>query len=135
MADHMTQPLDELANDILSDGVVDADEVKKIRERVFADKVVDREEADFLFKINDGVSGKDNDPGWKDLMVEAISAHVLHDETTPNEVDDDEAAWLISKIEGDEQVDDIEKAILSEIKAKATSLADALKSKMDAWGV
>jgi TPP-dependent pyruvate/acetoin dehydrogenase alpha subunit len=87
----MTKPLGEFAKEILEDGIIDAEEVKKIRERIYADNVIDKEEADFLFELNDAVSGKENDPSWKDLFVEALSDYVLKDEVSPGEVDDDEA--------------------------------------------
>lgn len=119
MQDHMTKPLAELATDVLADGVIDADEVAKIRERLYADGVVDREEADFLFQLNDGASGKKNDPSWKAFFVEALTGHVLKDEKSPDVLDEDEAKYLIKKIETDEQVDDVELELLVNIAAKA----------------
>lgn len=121
MSNHMTKPLNDLASDIIADGIVDAEEVKKIRERLYADGIIDREEADFLFTINDAVSGANNDPSWKDFFVEAISNYVLKDEVSPNEIDEDEAQYLISKIQADENVDDIEMATLAHIIATAKS--------------
>ena len=115
---HVTQPLAELAKEIIADGVVDAEEVAKMRERLYADNVIDREEADFLFAVDDAVTGNKNDPGWKDLFVEALISHVLEDETSPGEVDDAEADYLISKIRADQQVDDLELALLVNIVAK-----------------
>jgi hypothetical protein len=112
--------LAELKTSVLEDGTVDAAEVAQIREAIFDDGIVDREEADFLFEINDAVSGKENDAGWQTLFVEGISKHVLEDETSPGVIDNDEAAYLKEKIHGDGQVDDAEKALLSEIKDKAT---------------
>jgi hypothetical protein len=134
MADHMTQPLEELKKDIIADGVVDAEEVKKMRERLYADDIIDREEAEFLFAVNDAVSGNDNDPSWQTLFVEAISDHVLKDETSPNEVDEDEAQWLIERIQADQQVDAIEKALLENLQAKAASLAPSLKKFIASLG-
>ena len=128
MSDHMTQPLDELAKDILEDGVIDADEVLRIRERIYADGVIDAEEADFLFELNDGASGAANDPGWKELFVEALSDHVLKDETSPGEIDADEAAYLIGKITADEQVDDAELALLVNIVANSTKCTDSFNA-------
>jgi len=119
MTDYMNAPLGELAKDIIDDGIVDADEVKGIRERLYADGVIDREEADFLFEINDAVSGNANDPGWESLFVEALTKHVLDDEVSPGEVDDDETAYLVSKIQADGKVDDIELALLVNIVATA----------------
>ncbi len=115
---HMTMALEKLAKGIVADGVVDADEIAKMRERLYADNVIDREEADFLFAVNDGVSGNANDPGRKDLFVEALTSHVLEDETSPGEIDDDETEYLISKLEADGKVDGIELALLVNIVAK-----------------
>jgi len=127
MSDHLTKPLAELADDITADGVVDADEVRKIRERIFADNVIDREEADFLFAINDVVSGKENDPGWTTLFVEALTQHVLDDEVSPGEVDEDEMKYLISKIQADEKVDDVELSLLVNIIVTAKRTTESLQ--------
>ena len=128
MSDHMTKPLSELLADIVEDGIVDVDEVVRIRERLYADGIIDREEADFLFGVNDAVSGNDNDPGWQTLFVEALTNHVLEDEISPGEVDDDETEYLISKIEADDRVDDVELALLVNIIAQATKTTDKLQA-------
>lgn len=120
MVDHMTASLEEFASEVLEDGIIDSDEIAKIRERLYDDGIIDREEADFLFALNDGVSGNDNDPGWTDLFVEAISDHVLKDDESPGVIDEDEASHLIKKIEGDGQVDATELALLVNITANAT---------------
>ena len=62
MTDHMTQPLPALRDAIIADGVVDAAEAEKLRERLYADGAIDQAEANFLFDINDAVSGNANDP-------------------------------------------------------------------------
>jgi hypothetical protein len=128
MKDHMTAPLSELKAQILEDGIVDAQEVAQMKERLYADGVIDREEADFLFAINDAVSGKDNDASWQTLFVEAITAHVLEDEESPGEIDEDEAAWLVQNIQADGQVDAIEKALIENILAKAKSVPDSVRN-------
>ncbi len=128
MTEHMTKPLDELAADILADGVIDADEVGRIRERVYADGVIDRDEAEFLFKLNDGASDADNDAGWEALFVEAISDYVLKDEISPGEIDEDEAAYLIEKIKADAKVDKAELALLTNITANATKCPESFNA-------
>ena len=119
MTDYINTPLNILIKDIMADGVVDAAEVAGMRKRLYADGVIDREEADFLFAVNDAVSGHKNAPGWKKLFVEALTDYVLCDEVSPGVVDDKEAAYLIAKIKGDKQVDDLELALLVNITAKA----------------
>ena len=93
--------LEDFASEILEDGVIDADEVKAIKQRLYEDGVIDREEADFLFTLNDGVSGKANHESWKSFFIEAITDHVLDDDETPGVIDQDEATYLIDKIKGD----------------------------------
>jgi hypothetical protein len=127
MPDYMNASLDVLAKDIIDDGIVDADEVEGLRKRIYADGVVDREEADFLFLVNDAVSGNNNDLGWKDLFVDALTKYVLDDEVSPGVVDEDEAEYLISKIEADGTVDEIELALFVNIMATAKSTAEKLQ--------
>ena len=121
---------DALKAKILEDGIIDADEVALLRKEIYADGVVDREEADFLFALNDATSGKANHPSWKEFFVEAITSHLLQDEKSPGSVDDAEADWLIARIEKDGVYDDNEKALLRNLKAKATSVAAKLKAKL-----
>ena len=111
--------LDELEKELLADGIIDASEVKELEKVLYADGVIDKEEADFLFELNNAVSGKDNAPEWKAFFVKAITSFVVEDETSPGEIDDDEAKYLYDQIKGDGQIDDIEKALLENIKAKS----------------
>lgn len=144
MSDHMTQSLDDFTTAILDDGVIDSDEVAKIKERLYEDGVIDREEADFLFALNDAVSVKENDPSWSDFFVEAISDHVLKDDESPGSIDEDEAAYLIEKIKGDGSVDAVELSLLVNISANSTSenpesfnnfVLDSLKEAIIADGI
>ena len=120
--------LDQLKKDLLADGIIDSDEVKTIKKVIYEDGKIDKDEADFLFELNDAVSGKDNAPEWKNLFVDAITAFVLEDEVSPNEIDDDEAEYLYDQIKGDGQVDEIERALLENIKAKAKNFPEILAS-------
>ena len=111
--------LDELKRELLADGIIDADEVKELEAVLYEDGVIDKDEADFLFDLNDAVTGKANDPSWEDFFIKAITSFVLDDETSPGEIDDDEAKYLYDQIKGDGQIDDVEKALLENIKSKS----------------
>ena len=119
---------EQLKKELLADGIIDSEEVKTIKAVIYEDGKIDKDEADFLFELNDAVSGKENAPEWKDLFVDAITAFVLEDEVSPNEIDDDEAEYLYNQIKGDGQVDDTERALLENIKAKAKSFPEKLAS-------
>ena len=118
--------LSELKNSILADGVIDAEEVKQLREVLYADGKIDKEEAEFLFELNDAVSGKENHPSWDMLFIEAITSFLLEDETSPGEIDDDEAKWLLDKIQGDGQIDGVERVLLENLKAKSKNFPKML---------
>ena len=118
--------LNELKADLLADGIIDADEVARLKEVLYEDGVIDKEEADFLFEINDAVTGKDNDPAWETFFIQAIADFLLKDEVSPGEIDADEAAWLVEKIGADGQVDGTEKALLEKLQKEAKSFPETL---------
>ena len=113
--------LQEFKAELLADGVIDAEEVAKLKEVLYADGIIDKEEADFLFELNDAVTGKANDASWEAFFIQAIADFLLKDEVSPGEIDENEAAWLVEKIGADGQVDGTEKALLEKLKAEAKS--------------
>jgi uncharacterized tellurite resistance protein B-like protein len=114
--------LQELKKSILADGVIDEAEVKQLREVLYADGKIDKEEAEFLFELNDAVSGKANHSSWETLFVEAISAYLLEDGV----IDASEAQWLLVKIQGDGQLDKTEKKLLANLKSKVSNFPSIL---------
>lgn len=119
--------LEELKKELLEDGIIDAQEVATLEEVVFEDGVVDKEEADFLFDLNNAVSGNNNAPEWKDFFVKAITSFVLDDDKSNGEIDDDEAKYLYDQIKSDGKIDEIEKALLENIKAKSRNFPSLLE--------
>jgi uncharacterized tellurite resistance protein B-like protein len=117
--------LEELKARVLEDGKIDAAEVEEIRDVIFADEKIDKEEADMLFAINDAVTDADNTPEWRKLFVEAITSYVLEDENTPGVVDQEEGKYLYDKIAGDGALDETEQALLRNIREKATEIDSA----------
>ena len=126
---HMT--LQQLKNELLADGKIDAEEVNKLREVLYADGKIDQEEADFIFEINDAVSGKKNAPAWNQFFVQAISDFLLNDEKSPGVIDEEEGKWLIEKIGADGQVDGVEKELILNLKKKAKSMPSFALSLID----
>lgn len=120
--------LDQLKKELLADGIIDAAEVQELEAVLFADGKIDEDEADFLFDLNNAVSGKENHSSWETLFIRGISSFLLEDENSPNEIDNKEAEWLYSKIKGDGQIDDIEKKLLLSLKKDAKNFPDNLAS-------
>lgn len=116
--------MEELIKSILADEKIDAAEVKKLRETLYEDGVIDKEEAEAIFKLND--EAKEKDPSFKDLFVEVISDFLLEDD----ELDEEEIAWLKEKILKDGEVDENEKALLEALAAKV-DLPEELAALID----
>jgi hypothetical protein len=123
--------LEQLKNELLADGIIDANEVTELKEILYADGKIDKEEADLLFQINNAVSGKENDSSWESLFIDAITSYLIDDENSPGEIDSDEADWLFEKVKGDGQIDSIEKNLLLNIKRKAKSFPSNLESLLN----
>jgi hypothetical protein len=119
-----------LREKLTADGLIDAEEVKLLRRVLFADGIIDREEADLLFDLNDATSGAKNDPSWQALFVEALTAHLLEDKTSPGEIDNAEADWLIARIVKDGVFDDNEKALIQNLKMEAKKISPRLLGKI-----
>lgn len=118
--------LNDLKKSIIANGIIDEIEVKQLREILFADGAIDKDEAEFIFEMNDAVSGKENHSSWKMLFVDAITSFILEDEESPGVVDEGEANWLLNKIQGDGKLDDIELALMNNLKTKAKYLPQSL---------
>jgi hypothetical protein len=121
MNNHMELSLFALAQKITQDGVVDGFEVQVIRERVYENKVIDRDEADFFFKVNDTVTGIKNDAFWGSLFVDALTDHFLNDTKSPGSIDIPEGQYLLRKISKDRKINDLELRLLVNIISKAQS--------------
>jgi hypothetical protein len=120
--DYADARFEDILADVIADGIVDADEVSKLDARIFDDGIVDEDEADFMFKLNDAVSGNTNCPEYKAFFVKVIAAFVLEDEKTPGAIDDDEANYIVTKMLGDGTVDEAEQALIDYLKENATDL-------------
>jgi hypothetical protein len=123
--------LESLKKEVLEDGIIDYSEVQEIEELIYADGKIDKEEADFLFDLNDAVSGKENDKSWETLFIKAITAFVLEDDISAGEIDDDEVAYLKAKIEGDGVIDATEKKLLLHLKTTTGSLHKDLQALLN----
>lgn len=119
--------LQELKNELLADGVIDANEAKELETLLFVDGRIDSEEANFIFELNDVVSGKSNDVAWNKLFVKAITSYLLDDEDSLGKIDEAEADWLHNKVKGDGQIDGLEKELLLHLKSQAKNFPAKLE--------
>lgn len=133
--DHqMNSSLSKLAEGAISSGRITPEEVKALRRGIFSEEqiaghmfdegMVDRDEAELLFRINDAVCDGTSDHSWSDLFVEAVTSHVLKDEMSAGALDEEEARFLIARIEKDGKIDAAELELLVNISATVATAPD-----------
>ena len=92
-----------LVDDIIAKGSVSADDVLSLRQTMFKDGLIDRAEAEQVFRIDAACAEKD--PEWSAFFVDALTDHVVWKVEPKKYVTDEKADFLISHILRDGRVD------------------------------
>lgn len=114
---------------ILADGHIDSEKTANIRTEIYSEEgdggsAVTAGEMRQLFELKDNADSYVAEFG--DLVVQAAIDYALNDPDTPGVVDAEEAALLNELIMGDGEIDDVERRILTAIRAQATSVHPSL---------
>lgn len=129
------ETLNGLVQAIIEDGKIDADEIQQLKDNLYTDGTIDRDELDAVFQINDAVSDNaENDPSWPNEFARIVADGVLKDENSPGVIDSEEATYLTEKIMADGGVDTAEKAALQLIRTEATSIVPEFDEAMKGVG-
>src|SRR5437868_14006447 len=99
--------------DILANGKVEGPEMEQLRQVLYADGKIDRQEADFLVELHKRVQRVS--PGFEQFFYKAIKDHILAD----GAVSVEETAWLRQMLFADGKIDDHERKFLRELKGEA----------------
>src|SRR5688572_23719488 len=99
----MTMQFADIARQAAADGVVSPQEVLALRRAGWADGAMKPDEAEALVALNDALAERSAD--WCDFFVEAIGEYVVNGTEPKGYVSDDNADWLISRLDRDGQVD------------------------------
>ncbi|NQX95806.1 MAG: hypothetical protein HRT64_12965 [Erythrobacter sp.] len=99
----MTTHFIDLAQRAAADGSVSSDEVLALRQQGWGDGVIHRDEAEALFALNDALDDRSDE--WCDFFVEAIGEFVLNGTAPRLQCSEDEAEWLIARVDHDGKVE------------------------------
>lgn len=105
--------LRKLMNDILANGKVEGNEVELLRQELYADGKITRQEADFLAELHKRVQRQS--PGFENFYFQAIKDYVLADGT----IDAEETEWLRQMIAHDGRLSPKEIQFLHQLKGEA----------------
>ena len=98
----MSQDVEALAVKITSLGSLSEADARAIARSVYQDGIVQREEAERLFEINNALA--DSDPTWDRQFVETIKDFLVTVEAPEGWVTEEEGQWLVQQINQDGQV-------------------------------
>ena len=123
----MTMHFSDIARQAAADGAITSDEILALRREGWGDGRITAGEADAIFAINDALAERSAD--WCDFFVEAIGEYVLNAWEPKGYVTDEQAAWLIGKIEADGKLDSVvELEILLRLLERAANVPETLKA-------
>lgn len=123
----MTMHFRALADQAVLDGAVSAEEVLSLRGSGWNDGVIDRDEADALFELNNRLGNSSAE--WTDFFVEAISEFVFANSSLAGHVDAEGADWLIEQFEADGRLETMaELELLERLFERAQSVPASLQA-------
>ncbi len=109
-----------ICEQVIIDGVVSSDEVSRLSQYVDADRVVGREEAEWLLRVNAATRhNRKNCTEWPDFFISTITRFIVFDMNTSGEVASDEAAWLLGHFPAGESLSETECGLFREIRRMA----------------
>lgn len=125
------QTLNELKKQLIADGVLSDSDIARLRTALMdgEDGGMTMEKGNFMFALKDNINENRTTSAFKELFIDSITALLLEDETSPGEIDEDEAKWLRAKIQSKGYQDKFDKALLDNIKSKSINFPEILNYK------
>lgn len=123
----MTMHFAQIARQAAADRAVTAEEILALRQAGWADGAMTAEEVEAIFALNDSLV--EPTPDWSDFFVEAIGEYLLNGTPPKGYVSDDNAAWLIARIDRDGALQGMtELELLARVLERGTNAPDRLKA-------
>jgi hypothetical protein len=123
----MTMQFADLARQAAAEGAVSVEDILALRRAGWADGTMKPHEVDALFALNDALVEPSAE--WSDFFVEAIGELVVNGSPPRGYVSDDNARWLIDRIDRDGALQGMtELELLVRVLERATNSPAALKA-------
>ena len=123
----MTMHFAQIARQAADDGAITAEEILALRRAGWADGTMTPEEAEAVFVLNDALGEPSAE--WSDFFVEAIGEFVINGTVPKGYVSEDNAAWLIARIDRDGALQGMtELELLVRVLERGANAPDRLKA-------
>jgi len=120
----------DLSNDIIARGEVTSADILALRQDIFGEVAVTRDEAEALFRIDEGTERRVAE--WRVLFLEALTDWLIRQQEPPGYVTDAQADWLIARIEADKRARD---GTEIELVVRVLEQADSAPASLAAFGL
>lgn len=114
----------EVLQHLMSLGAPDPAAIERLRAWLEDDWVIDRDEADLMFRINAAFSAPSE--AWIDLFTHTIVRFAVMDMSTPGELDEEEASWLKSHLT--EKPGEAELRLREELRSHAAKIHPSIEA-------
>ena len=122
----MKMDVSGLIGEIKTKQAISAADVMTLRKEIWPDGNISCDEADVLFQIND--LGSDPSEEWLEFFAAAITEYVVNQTAPKGYVSDDNARWLMEKVDHDGAVESAaELELLVRTMEKATGTPEVLQ--------
>ena len=123
----MTMQFADIARQAAADGAVSAEDLLALRRAGWADGAMKPDEAEAAITLNDALA--ERSPEWCDFFVEAIGEFVVNGTEPKGYVSDDNAAWLMARLDRDGRLDSMaELELLIRVLERARNAPQNLKN-------
>jgi hypothetical protein len=123
----MTMHFAQIARQAADGGAITAEDILALRRAGWADGTMTPEEAEAVFALNDSLAEPSAE--WSDFFVEAIGEFVVNGTDPRGYVSEDNARWLIARIDRDGALQGMtELELLVRVLERATNAPERLKT-------
>ena len=117
----------DIARQAAADGAITAEEILALRRAGWSDGTMSSDEAEAVFALNDALAEPTSE--WSDFFVEAIGEFVINGTAPKGYVSEDNAAWLIARIDRDGALQGMtELELLVRVLERSLNTPDRLKT-------
>ena len=99
----LPKELADLAAEVLAGGRITSSDVLKLRQGIFKDGVVDREEAELMFHLD--AHSRNNEEAWNSFFVESLTDYFVWKQYPPGVLNDEDGTFLVERITHDGRID------------------------------
>ncbi len=129
-----SHPVRVVLSQILSDGIINDDQVRELEQFVAEDWVVDQDEVELLFRVNQAIHLNDEAcQKWSEFFVSSVGRLVVMDMNSPGQIDEEEGNWLAEMLDKYAVGNETEKQLFFDLRNTTSSIEGKLSELIQSF--